>query len=287
MIRIFLLAVGTVCLYTSPAWAECESQQYGDVTLLQLMPAEDQFFTICYDSQYQDDVETVRTWLRRALEIGRNKYGVISPIHKDRPLHTVVFLVPKNTSSTRPGYVVNHCCFEDGDRYITEIHYLTPSAWPKWTMYGVCFVDMQEYHAHHLVHEMMHTVQWGLGGERDWWTWEALAEFDAFFHSTHWNRTGGINNLIELADYSHRHRIWYAQSLDGSGKLSSENEYVGGAVIMMFYAEKLGEDIHRQFLQSSVTESLIPYEPQSWFTLLKDWFDGREEHQTRERECPR
>ena len=282
MTRLMFWLVMSLCV-VSPVWAECESQQYGDVTLLQLIPAEDQFFTICYDSRYEDDVEFTRTWLRKALEVGRTKYGVVSPTHREKPLHTVVFLTPENTSSTRPGYVVNHCCFEDGGRYITEIHYLTPSVWPDWTRYGVCFVNMEEYHAHYLVHEMIHTVQWSMEGERDSWTLEGLAEYDAYFHSTDWNRTGGVNNLIELADYSHRHRIWYAQSLDGNGKLGSENMYVGGAVIMMFYADQLGESVHAQFLRSSVEEVLALYGSRDWYGDLREWFDNREEHESYER----
>lgn len=268
-----------VCLLPDQASAQCESVHYQDVTALHLIPAVDQHFTICYDARYAADVDFARHWLVQALRIGAEKYHVISPRHDGKPLHTIVFLVPHSTSSTRPGYVVNHCCTEDETRVTSEIHYLTPGAWPDWTMVGICWPNMDEYHAHYLVHEMMHTVQLSLEtDDTDSFSKEALAEYDAFVHTTEWGRTGGINNLIELAYQSHRDRIYMTRALDGTVKLSAENRYVGGAVIMLFYASQYGESFHKTILAQGAPEVDV-----ATFETFRAWFNGREEHGSHER----
>ena len=58
------------CLLSSPAWADCTSEHYGDVSALHLIEASDQFFDICYDARYGADVELARPWLRKALTLG-------------------------------------------------------------------------------------------------------------------------------------------------------------------------------------------------------------------------
>ena len=265
------------CLLSSPAWADCTSEHYGDVSALHLIEASDQFFDICYDARYGADVELARPWLRKALTLGLDKYGVAEP------WRATVFLVPQATSSTGPGYVVNRC---DTSAQTCEIHYLTPSAWPDWTRYGVCWPNMQEYHAHYIVHEMMHTVQFSLESDSERWIWEALAEYDAYQHSSTWNRTGGINNLLELAHYSHQDDILYALALDGQEYLLTRDDaYVGGAVIMLFLADTYGEEMHLALLQKPMNEVLEGRGASvaAAYAELVEWFEARPEHETYER----
>ena len=146
---------------------------------------------------------------------------------------------------------------------------------------------MADYHAHYLTHEMMHTIQNTLESDVGRWIWEALAEYDAYLHTTIWNRQGGINNLLELTHYSDKEHIIYGQSLDGREYLMTEkNEaYVGGTVIMLYLAERFGESIHKDLLMHPMSEILeergatVAEE----FDGLVSWFWARPEHQTYER----
>ena len=290
MTRHLIAIILTILAFSSVSEAQCESRHYNDVTALHLIPAVDQYFTVCYDPQFPQDAEFAKYWLNEALQIGIEKYGVTAPHYQGKPLKTVVFLAGQPTSASDAGYVVNRCCVDEGTEYVTEIHYLTPAAWPDWTSYGVCWINMTEYHAHYLVHEMMHTVQFGLW-DRDVPNWiaEALAEYDAFFHTTQWNRVGGVNNLIELAYQSHADRIYYGVSLlNWRPTITVDNAYVGGATVMMFLAERFGEEIHSRLLETQLMDVLTQRDTHPWvsFWNLKNWLSGREELRTIER-CSR
>ena len=114
---------------------------------------------------------------------------------------------------------------------------------------------------------------------------EALAEYDAYHYSSTWNRVVGIEYLLELADYSHRHRIYWTESLTGEVKLWAESEYVGGAVIMMFLKDKYGEAIHNELLRKEYQDVFSGSREldRQVFQEFKDWFDGKEEIVTWER----
>ena len=119
MTRLLVLTAA-VLLVSSSAWAQspCVSEDYEDVTNLQLQALEDQFFTVCCHWNFREDADFALTWLRTALDIGRSKYGVLRPTYEGKPLKTILFLPPHETSSTSAGRVGNRCCHEKGDGYV-------------------------------------------------------------------------------------------------------------------------------------------------------------------------
>ena len=275
---VALLTALLVLVAVPVAAQDCESRHDQDLNQIDFTAWVERDFTVCFHQNHVGDVELSRWWLIKALRTGREKYGVTRPTYEGTPLHTTLFLTPRETHYARPGYTVNFCCDnEDGAAY-AEIHYLTPELWPDWRRYGICWDRMMDYHAHYIFHEMMHTIQASIEGPRDSWTWEALAEFDAYHYSSTWNRERGVEYLLELADYSHRHRIYFAQDLDGGARFLSENEYVGGTVIMMFLRDKFGEGIHNEMLRKEPNEVFRGPQRIDQATLeeFRAWFDGKE-----------
>ena len=225
--RYVLLTV-TVALFASPAVADfrttattmqvqaadlrpCDSHDYPNVTRMRLLPMVHPYFTICYDPANVADLKLVRKAARNAIRIGRDKYGLRRPVHHEGgPLHTVIFLLPDGASA-RPGYFFNWCCYQkDGNEYVAEIHMMAPSAMPDWTGYGICYPNMREYMYSVVAHEMMHSIHRSFDWDYDYRdiVIEGLAEYDSYFYTTPWARTGGVNNLLELADGSHKDRIY-------------------------------------------------------------------------------
>ena len=238
-----------------------------------------QLYTICYDSRYQNDVSVVKRWIDATLELGWQKYGVARPTRRGKDLHTTVFLPPVATGYTSQGLTRAGCCYgdyEDGPVY-AEIHYLTPSAWSGDRLGGLD-IPVADYHPHYVMHEMSHVVQFGFdsGWYPPTWIIEGLAEYDGFFHTTAYNRTTAIDSLIRYVHRYERERVFCCRTLGNSG-IATSSFYYGGAVIMIFLAERFGEGIHVELLTTPLKKVLERRGTTvtKTFDELRAWFEQR------------
>ena len=234
------------------AGAECNSHYDPDSSGLNWASLTYQLYTICYDSRYQNDVAVVKRWLDATLELGQQKYGAARPTRYGRDVYTTVFLPPVATGYTSQGLVRTACCVDDGSGYRAEIHYLTPSAWSGDRLGGLG-IPVADYHPHYVMHEMSHVVQYGFPQDSrpPAWIIEGLAEYDAFFYSTAYNRTTAIDSLIRRV-HSEREQLTCCSS-----GISTSSLYYGGAVIMIFLAERFGEEIHVELLTTPLEVLLV------------------------------
>ena len=238
------------------AGAECNSHYDPDSSELNWASVTYQLYTICYDSRYQNDVAIVKRWLDATLELSQQKYGIAHPTRYGRDVYTTVFLPPVATGYTSQGLVRTACCYGDDPVYAyAEIHYLTPSVWSGNRLGGLG-IPVADYHPHYVMHEMSHVVQLSFESESrsepPTWIIEGLAEYDAFFYSTAYNRTTAIDSLIRRVYQSEREQLFCCSS-----GISTSSVYYGGATIMIFLAERFGEEIHVELLTTPLEVLLV------------------------------
>ena len=262
-----------------PAGAECNSRIYPDLSALNWASVTYQFYTICYAGRYKDDVALVKRWLDATLELGRQKYGVARPTYQGRePIHTTVFMPPVRTVSTREGDSGVRYDLEDDSVAHAELYYFTPSAWSG-DRFGRLRIPAKDYHPHLITHEMAHVVHLGVVRPGWWppiWISEGLAEYDGFFYATEYNRTTAIDSLIRYVHQRDREKIFCCRTLGDSG-IAMSSIYAGGAVIMLFLAERFGEGIHVELLTTPLTEVLEQRGTTvaETFAELQAWFEQR------------
>ena len=237
------------------AGAECDSHSDPGLSRLNWASVTYQLYTICYDERYSDDVAVVKRWIDATLELGWQKYGVARPTRRGKDLHTTVFLPSVATKRTSRGLTNMSCCHGNGPVY-AEIHYLTPSAWSGNRLGGLD-IPAKDYHPHYVMHEMSHVVQLGFPQDTrpPYWIIEGLAEYDAFFYTTEYNRTTAIDSLIWYVHQLDREKILCCRTLGRSG-ITTTSVYYGGATIMLFLAERFGEGIHVELLTTPLGDLL-------------------------------
>jgi hypothetical protein len=141
-------------------------------------------------------------------------------------------------------------------------------------------IPVADYHPHYVMHEMSHVVQFGLesGSGPPTWIVEGLAEYDGFFYTTAYNRTTAIDSLIRHVYYE-REQIFCCSS-----GISTSSVYYGGAAIMLFLAERFGEEIHVELLTTPLEDVLEQRgttveetygELQAWFEQQVQALNGR------------
>ncbi len=86
---------------------------------------------------------------------------------------------------------------------------------------------------------------------------EGLAEYDAYYYTTQWNRTVAVDRLLGYVDRYDRNKIYCCRTL-ATRTISTPPGGVldAGAVLMMFLAEHFGENIHIQLLRSPLDDVL-------------------------------
>ena len=116
-----------------------------------------------------------------------------------------VFLFPTSSDHAQVGRATNLCCFERGNLEWAEIHYLTPSAseWDRYPKLGGLGYPHNDFHAHVLTHEYFNLVmanihRWKVPG----WVPEGLSEYEAYHHTTLYNRTGYDRVQLKLTKLS-------------------------------------------------------------------------------------
>ena len=268
-------------------FAQCESFD-SETTAFGLTPSVistvSQEFTVCYDPEFADDLALFREWVAKGMELGLHKYGFAGPVTRDgERADVLIFLPPAPTARTRRGYIG----FTTGRRsdlsngaWRAELHYLTPSAWGDPPYGGLSYPSAEEYHAHYIVHETMHVVQFGLEDTSEYdaqkWIWEALAEYDGYFHTTEWNRTEAIYRLFDRSEEKNLPAaIYCCQTLRGDiPAMVTTDVYYGGAIVMMFLAEHFGERFHARLFASPMAEPMLARQTTVYeaFTRFQSWY---------------
>ena len=282
-----LVAAALVLAIPPAAFAQCESFD-AETTAFGLTPTVistvSQEFTVCYDLNFADDLVLFREWVAKGMELGLRKYGFAGPVTRNgRPADVLIFLPPAPTARTGRGYVG----FTTGSRsdlgngaWRAELHYLTPSAWGDPPYGGLGYPSAEEYHAHYIVHETMHVVQFGLedAGNHDAqkWIWEALAEYDGYFHTTEWNRTEAVYRLFDRSEEKNLPAtIHCCRTLRGtSPAMATTDVYYGGAIVMTFLAEHFGEAIHAGLLAAPMADLMLARGTtvDEAFTHFQSWY---------------
>ena len=226
------------------AWRSVQSSEYG--------------YTICYDGAHQQDIAVAERWMKYTYDTGRTKYRITLPIERrGEELHILFFLVPSPTAYASSSRSTN---FTGQRRGIGELHMLTPSS-PHFSRSG--YVDQTNYFIAVLVHEMMNLIDSDLDGrsgciDTPEWIKEGLAQFEGYKaieeqeHRFDWFR--------EYVDSTRRREIVLGRTLadpEGTGpSIMATDRYYASTAILIFMAEKFGEDVHRRFYCRPVSEVL-------------------------------
>jgi hypothetical protein len=243
----------------------------------QWIEAKSASYSIFYQSGYEKDVKFTRTWLDRAEDLLKNKYGV--PFSG---FYISLYLYPAPMKYADVGLANLRCCSTGGNGVKTgTISYLAPSA-PAWKvspgMTSLGLPKNENYHAkvmlseyitvgHYVVQESRATT----GGWRYYsapqWFVQGLQEYDGIFHTTDANRDETKATLFEWA---RNHSSVFACCSPG---LSISNAYNGGATFMAFLAAQFGEDIHAKLLRDPASTFEAALENQTKPYHLTELFD--------------
>lgn len=241
------------------------------LTLAAAMPADAQQwlelrtanYSVLYQAGYERDAEFARTWMDRAEELMRSKYGVSADGY-----FISLYLHPAPTNGAGVGQATLNCCpsaLTNGKRTGT-IQYLSPSA-QAWkdtrstTSLGLPFDD--NYHAKVLMSEYIPighlalqatrptSSAWGYyGSTTPSWFVQGLEEFDAIYRTTDANRTLTSAKLREWAR-NNRTKFICCSTLAEQSTIGISDVYNGGAFFMTFLAAEYGEDIHARLLRNT------------------------------------
>jgi hypothetical protein len=264
IVAVALLLTGTV----SAQWMEVKTDHY----------------SILYQPGYEGDVDFARTWLNRAEELMKTKYGVVP----DRYLITF-YLHRAPTDKADTSRALNRCCTLDERGINTgSIDYLSPSAaaWrgtillsslglPKNDPSYHAKVIMSEYIpiGHYAAQASRPSGGWRYYSAPEWFT-QGLQEYDAIFHTTESNRTTAAAKLFEWA---RKNSTKFACCASG---ISIGDVYKGGAAFAAFLASEFGEDVHARLLrnsadtfQAALADVTKPYTVPELFERFRAWLD--------------
>lgn len=246
-------------------------------------------YTILYQAGFERDVEFARTWMDRAQQLMRSKYGVSA----DRYALSL-YLHPAPATGAGVGLATLNCCTQQPDGKLSgSIQYLSPSASAWQTTQGTTSLGLpfdDNYHAKVLTHEYITLGHLSLQATRQGWSYydsstpswftQGLQEFDGIFNTTEANRTTVHPKLV---DWGRNNRTKFVCCATLSNELSIRitDEYNGGALFVAFLAAQFGEDVHARLLRSPATtfnEALAaetkPYDVAQLFSRFRDWFNG-------------
>ncbi len=261
MTRLCLLVVLFSSLMSIPVRARCLTD------FPEWAPAADAFewvehldyrFSICYDSQRQEDFQYALRWVNHAYNVGATKYGITHPI--DRLNRFTVFLYPRPTGGISSGTAKNIT-----SRHVAEIHILSP------TLYAEGRSEPLDSFAKVMVHEMMNVLFRDIEPDHfsmPHWILEGLSEYEGW-NTTPYNMgrmTGSNHN--DLPQRVRRGNIgfgWLATSLSGTTTTFIVSEvYFASAVVMIVLAEQFGEGIHRELFDKPLGEAVVDRGRRKW-----------------------
>jgi hypothetical protein len=247
----------------------------------QWIEAKSHNYSIFYQSGYEKDVEFTRTWLNRAEDLLKSKYGVAYA-----GFHISFYLYPAPAKSADVGVANLQCCSKSADGTKTgTISYLAPSA-PAWknstSLTSLKLPRDENYHAkvmmseyitvgHYVVQESRPAGGWRYYTAPEWFV-QGLQEYDGIFHTTAQNRDTTGAKLLEWA------RNNASKFACCSPNLAISDVYNGGATFMAFLAAQFGEDIHSRLLRDSaatfdaaLANQTKPYQLPELFEKFKLW----------------
>lgn len=258
--------------------AECVSE-YDNIPPNSMLEIRGFGYSICYESGYDRDANLARHWVENVFDFGMKKYGITSMRREGKPYHITLFLPIEPTNRARRGSTSAGCCYTRGDTIHAEISYLSPSS-PDWTYFSgvTAWPTGNDYHGHYITHEMIHAIHWAVVDQLPIdWIAEGIAEYDGYMHTTLYNRGQATKDLLEYPRRKQKIRdsIYCCFSLDYDEVIGTTEPYWGGSLIMVFLAERFGEDIHRELLHHSIGEVIRRYgvDMTDLFKELREWVD--------------
>lgn len=272
ILSLFILCFISINVCLGAQWSESKSAHY----------------TVFYQAGYEKDVTFTRTWLDRAEDLMKTKYGV-SPDH----YHISVYLLPApagDIDAVQSGR--NQCCTRSSDRIKTgTIKLLTISApvWKKSDLKSSLGLPKagEDYHAkvllseyipigHYAAQDSRVSGGWSYYSAPNWFV-QGLQEYDAIFHTTDYNRTTTARRLFEWAKRNSTKFSCCAP------QLQLADDYNGGAAFVAFLAEKFGEDIHARLLRNpaatfeeALASETKTHSPRELFDLFQKWLNEKQ-----------
>ena len=267
-----LTAAGLLAFAPSVADADCRSIYDSDLNAIAWSEMRESRYTLCYDTRLAQDVELAERWVDNAFNIAERKYNVVPPVQRrGHDLEMTIFLVPHPTSRANRSTATVTCC---SDSVSLEIHIMSPSA-PDYGRPEDDFIKT-------LTHEMMNALHYETREPPNMtpprWVLEGLAEYEGYYGTTSGNRAK-VDWLIEYVHDNLQGDILYGYSLeDGAAPtIVSVDRYYGSAVVMIFFAEQFGEEIHYKFFQKPINDVLTDYGfgAEDAFRELDAWLDRK------------
>ena len=262
-ILLCVLLFGASALFTAPAYGSCgigdlyDSIDWNEVT--------HDGYSICYTTEYEEDVAFVERWVEHAWQLMRDKYGVawFNYARYNRPLHLFVVFLPAPNADANTGTTRFQCCYDESGAYTSlqgkfaRIPYLTPShpEWKRSSTWGVLRFPTEGYHIKNIIHEVTHAGQFSIYGGYypspvPWWVYEGLAEYEGTFNTTEDNRDHGFSALVQYVRDRIPDRVFCCQTLVGDlPSLSTTDAYFGGSLILKYLADTFGEDLHVRLIR--------------------------------------
>lgn len=300
LLSLSLLAVLLFCFLALGSRTDALAQEQGqcsayDADIQWLESVHDQY-SVCYTREYAGDVKFVTEIIEGAKELMRTKYQVETLGNRsgDR-LHVNIMLLPEPNHEASTSTTRFKCCYNSSGRYdrsrgtFAQIPYLTPghSDWNEDPTFGSARLTPQNFHAKNLVHEFTHAIQHTLWRTRNThvpnWFAEGQAEYDGMFHSTEYNRTTGVRNLVDLVHRRHRDKIVLGQTLGGDeNRLVVTEIYFSASIVLRYLSERFGEDIQLRLMKHEYPtfhDALMAEIESAGTTLeaefegMRDWFD--------------
>ena len=236
------------------------------------------YFTLCHGGATSRDRQVVDDAVRRALRVGRTKYGVSRPTRQGEPIFVDVFVYPREAGRISQGSAFAGCCHSREGRTVVEIHAMTPSLSSDYPQgKGACYANVYEEGAATFMHEMMHVVQLAFDFDHSAVVLEGLAQYDAYAHGTPWAQEKGFWNNFEYAGRreTDNNFLYWQESLNPlirSG-LSTDDVYYGGLVLMKYLKEASprGEAYHKDIMERGLPRLRHArlQRVRDWYTLLR------------------
>lgn len=250
-------------------WAEASAATVSRTTAANLhamdvpnwLEARRSNYTIFYQAGFEPDVEFARTWMDRAEDVMRTKYGVSASDYS-----TSLYLHPSPTNGATVFTTTLTCCTQQPNgKRAAAIQFLAPSA-SEWRTtpfaHPMGLTIDENYQALVLMHEYITlghlTTQSSRTATGAWqyydaatpsWFVQGLQTFDGIFHSTAANRSLAFAGVGRWGN-ANREGFVCCQTLGEEQSLLVGDAYSGGLLFHIFLTSRFGEDLHRRLLLS-------------------------------------
>ena len=267
-----LVAASLLGFIPGVSHADCRSIYDSELNEVAWSEMRESRYTLCYDTRFAQDVELAERWVNNAFDIAERKYKVVPPVQRrGHDLEITIFLVPHPTSRANRSTATVTCC---SDSVSLEIHIMSPSA-PEYGRPEDDFIKT-------LTHEMMNSLHYETREPPNTtpprWLLEGLAEYEGYYGTTPGNRAK-VDWLIGYVYDNLQGDVLYGYSLEDSSSptIVSVDRYYASAAVMIFFAERFGEEIHYKFFERPINDVLTDYGfgAEEAFRELDAWLDRK------------